>query len=458
MAAHVDPAAGLETARIVSDAVQFKALQAERKLWQEGQDVFAGAEGTVEVRYPNGDVALSFANDEWLRVHPDALDDGAPVQKKGTSAVVSNSAVAINLRATGGSGAPSGVEWMPCGVDPDYVSIAGVVPGIASAEDLKEYTGFVVTHVDGRDMRLHTPEEVERAVQVGACVRGYSSLTLRRAEDVEMMRNMMDEAANPPKPAPAPHGLAVMKYEDAPRLIEQSLPDARSAVRAAEQNLRALQEAVLAQQLELFKFKENVRDQLETSTAAPTPSEPAETPAAGDAQPDRPPVDIAALKAIQPVVPIEGKDDLLTVFRGLNHGKRREGVERALSVLGDPKFEDLEYWDLRNASDDAVKPGLEQVALDIFYFGEPAEAGDENAFKANMIEKLAEFGVHGVVAPTSLKEAGCMYPLLGIPIILPWESAVTLGNLVFEDFGIVQDELPAHGEDQPQKGGGCASQ
>eukprot|EP00756_Hemistasia_phaeocysticola_P012780 Hpha_TRINITY_DN15227_c1_g6::TRINITY_DN15227_c1_g6_i1::g.65235::m.65235 len=58
--------------RVCDSAQQLERLQREGENWKDDQKQFAGQVGTVEVCYPNGDVACSFG-EKWVRLAPAVL-------------------------------------------------------------------------------------------------------------------------------------------------------------------------------------------------------------------------------------------------------------------------------------------------------------------------------------------------------------------------------------------------
>eukprot|EP01064_Diplonema_japonicum_P025646 TRINITY_DN3705_c0_g1_i1.p1 TRINITY_DN3705_c0_g1~~TRINITY_DN3705_c0_g1_i1.p1 ORF type:complete len:417 (+),score=123.83 TRINITY_DN3705_c0_g1_i1:715-1965(+) len=412
-----DPSAQKRKVWIISDKDEFKRLQGPG-LWDEKQEKHLGSAGNVELTYPNGDVAVSFEDGEWLRM------SGATVagrDEKGTS---------LTVRL------PCNTEEVPL----DLVLQGGLVVVAATPEPISDITkGTIITHIDGT--RVHTVEEAVEELRTGAAVRGYCTLTLSPLKAAHVNPTSVPAPAATPDPAQPVSVVTTSMIGSG-----KTYPSARDALKDARERLVDLLQSVSQQKQELEEIERLAREEdanEKKRRAADNPVQP-----------------IGEVVIAKEITSPEG---VMEVFEKLHHGKRRDDVDKQLACLGNPELEDMEFWDLRNSSEE-LKPSMGQVALEVFYFGEMEEAGVPNTFKVNLIEKLASVGVNGAIAPADLKEAGCMYPLIGVPILLPWEDAVRFGNIVFENFGIPREETDGNGDHSSKEpaggggGGGCAQQ
>eukprot|EP01063_Lacrimia_lanifica_P006079 TRINITY_DN13654_c0_g1_i1.p1 TRINITY_DN13654_c0_g1~~TRINITY_DN13654_c0_g1_i1.p1 ORF type:complete len:454 (+),score=174.72 TRINITY_DN13654_c0_g1_i1:56-1417(+) len=441
---YADPVGGSQGARalrVVDDVAQFQERQG--KMWQDKQKRYVGQTGSVELVYPNGDVALCFDDGEWVRVAQAALltADGqqvraapaSPPQAAAAPPVVSSEAAPAAAYAVQLGLAP-GDETGLVYRDVDSAVVEDVVPGSAAAQHGVRPQS-TITHVDHVPVR-HSGA-VEGAIRNGAAVRGYAVL------------NLDATAHAAPVAAPVPTDVHVAEGS--------TLESAEAALAEAERRLQQMQEEVarLRGVVEERKAVAVAPAPVVQAPVAPVADAEAIVDAAEAEEPQAKKKKKKKSKDIPIAVPINDKDDLLRVFEKMDFGKRREGAEKDLAAMGDPSLEDLEFWDLRSCTEDDLEAGLDQVALEMFYFGEIKEAGEPNTFKVNVMDRLAKAGVTGIVAPCALKEAGCMYPLIGIPFTIPWEEAVKFGNLVFEEFGLKQDsKAEAHGDKAKEGTGG----
>ena len=168
------------------------------------------------------------------------------------------------------------------------------------------------------------------------------------------------------------------------------------------------------------------------AAAAPEAEEPADVPP--------PPPD-----ASQPRSAIE-------IFRTGYHGLRREGVDKDLQLAYPGVAEPFTFWDCRPCEVEGRAANPEDVRLDLFFFGE-IKGVDSHRFAAMAVELLKQRG-YKVSISGSIREAGCMYPLIAVPVSLPDAEAQQLGNYVFEHFGKPVQPVRAQAAGPAAGGGG----
>lgn len=162
------------------------------------------------------------------------------------------------------------------------------------------------------------------------------------------------------------------------------------------------------------------------------------------------------------------RTEVYRMFAKVMYGLRREGVDNALAVQCPDVPEPFPFWDVRTPdsfSNVEQHCGVGEICLEAFYFGEFAAVKDQSRFMAVVQYTLeTKVGIRPRT-PLPLREAGCMYPLIACPIIVPELDATDLGEYVFEDFGKPRKQhAPAHKSDDAKAtgigggGGGCAPQ
>lgn len=175
-------------------------------------------------------------------------------------------------------------------------------------------------------------------------------------------------------------------------------------------------------------------------TALPHAGEGADGDGAeGDHAPPPPPPD-----ASQPRSAIE-------IFRTGYHGLRREGVDKDLSLTYPGVAEPFTFWDCRPCEVEGRAANPEDVRLDLFFFGD-IKPVDSHRFSAMAVELLRQRG-YKVSVSGSIREAGCMYPLIAVPVSLPDAEAQQLGHYVFEHFGKPVQPVRAQAAGLPAGGG-----
>ena len=164
------------------------------------------------------------------------------------------------------------------------------------------------------------------------------------------------------------------------------------------------------------------------------------------------PRDVSAVAA--PVGGGNSKDAEKVIFSYKNYlyGQRTEGSDKRFQIQYPSYTDPFEYWDTRLPEGlvPLPPPPPGKVTLEVFFFG-PWEKLDARRF-ATLVEHMlgVQCGVNAVCS-TQAREAGCMYPLVAVPMIMSAEDAISFSNSVFENFGQVQ-ELKAPAPPSAQSG------
>ena len=144
---------------------------------------------------------------------------------------------------------------------------------------------------------------------------------------------------------------------------------------------------------------------------------------------------------------------LCSVFKNLDHGLRREGVDEQLSVRYPGVGEPYVYWDLRLPISMALQNECNsgEICVEVFFFGE-FEVIQPEKFHQLVASTLNTSGVR--VRPVGTpREAGCMYPLVAVPVCMSVADCWSFGDRVFEDFGIpAPAQAPKDRPDQQKTG------
>eukprot|EP00760_Papus_ankaliazontas_P007868 PhM_4_TR13570/c0_g1_i1/m.80297 len=151
---------------------------------------------------------------------------------------------------------------------------------------------------------------------------------------------------------------------------------------------------------------------------------------------------------------------LQDIYRNFRYGPRAEGVEKELALQYPGVEEPYEYWDMRLPESAVQNITGNDIALEMFFFGE-FKLLDSKKFPVLVQQFLgAKFGYRCLV-PVPAREAGCMYPLVAVVIVMDAADAQTLSEKLFVDFGKEQTKHKAAGGSggvQTGKGQGCAQQ
>lgn len=153
------------------------------------------------------------------------------------------------------------------------------------------------------------------------------------------------------------------------------------------------------------------------------------------------------------------------IFEKVLYGMRKEEVDEEFQ-LPYPGMDPLSFWDAR-----IPDPSLQyerycevnEICLELFYFGEFKAVKDHQKLIALVNQTIdSKVGVR-VRVPCWIREAGCMYPLIAVPIVLSEMDAMVLGDRFFEDFGKQRNpKTLAKGTHDPKEAGakssGCTPQ
>jgi hypothetical protein len=125
------------------------------------------------------------------------------------------------------------------------------------------------------------------------------------------------------------------------------------------------------------------------------------------------------------------------IFREFRHGMRKENAEKEFCIEYPGVQDAFQYWDMRLPEDDKHQGActLNEVCFELFFFGEFTMVTDHSKFFAltrRMLEVKA--GVNART-PLPMREAGCMYPLIAVPVVMTEMEGMNLGLLLFDDFG-----------------------
>ena len=470
MSDHIDPAERHVT--ITENVEHLQNVQTASGLWDEAQRAHCGQTAKVEVEYPNGDIAVSFDDGKWLRFNKAAFqtedDTTAPTPTPTTPTTATTSAknvLTITLPLPTDT-ASLGLTFVTSTAVIRCVNITDTTSFFYPARESLQ-AGFTLLQIDG--VRMRCEADVKQALSVAARVRGHCTIKVLDGAEVEGATTTTTSSSS----SSSSSAVEIIGKDHA----GSTLPEAESALDRAKTNLVALKKLVCQQEEGIATIEQVLDVRTRTARAiensrlrAEAAAEEEEAPKPIRRRSSTPELDENGKKKKKKAKKIDiavemDKEGLLSVFEKCQHGKRRDDMDKKLAAMGNPELEDLDFWDLRGSSEE-LPCGEDQVAIEIFYFGEMEETGDPNTFKVHVIDRLRKVGVTGAVAPVPFKEAGCMYPLIGIPMILPWTEALKLGNFVFEDFGVEQSHNAAtHGEksggapgEEGKEGGGCAQQ
>lgn len=125
------------------------------------------------------------------------------------------------------------------------------------------------------------------------------------------------------------------------------------------------------------------------------------------------------------------------IFRDMRHGMRMENVDKTFQLEYPGVEEPFSYWDMRLPENERYQGrcSLNEVCFELFFFGEFKHIKDHDKFCA-LVQRVLEVKA-GVRArlPLPIREAGCMYPLVAVPVIMTEMEGNILGGLLFEEFG-----------------------
>ena len=160
------------------------------------------------------------------------------------------------------------------------------------------------------------------------------------------------------------------------------------------------------------------------------PDAPPVPPPTGGAEDD---ADAGAAAAPPPPPAASAPKTALDIFRTGYHGLRAEGADKAFALSYPGVDDPYTFWDCRPCEVEGRAASPDDIRLDLFFFGDIAKVSSHK-FSAMAVEMLRQRGFK-VDVSGSIREAGCMYPLIAVPISLPDAEAMQLGHAVFEHFG-----------------------
>jgi hypothetical protein len=138
--------------------------------------------------------------------------------------------------------------------------------------------------------------------------------------------------------------------------------------------------------------------------------------------------------------------ELVSVLQNMKHGLRREGVDQELAIKYPTVKEPYAYWDFRLPADHTLQHGCGagNIVVELFFFGE-YDVLDKAKFQQLVVALLDREGVRSK-AVGSVREAGCMYPLVAVPLLVSVVDGWALGRRVFESFGVAPAQNSSAGE------------
>eukprot|EP01061_Rhynchopus_euleeides_P000652 TRINITY_DN10465_c0_g1_i1.p1 TRINITY_DN10465_c0_g1~~TRINITY_DN10465_c0_g1_i1.p1 ORF type:complete len:321 (+),score=126.06 TRINITY_DN10465_c0_g1_i1:34-963(+) len=166
-----------------------------------------------------------------------------------------------------------------------------------------------------------------------------------------------------------------------------------------------------------------------------------------------------------PQKPDETEDDtseVFDIFQKCKYGMRAEDMDSTLAIqVGSGEEGKFDFWDLRLPEDLEMRKRCErskEMVMEIFYFGDIDTVKDEAQFKECVTRKVQEqLGLSIDPMAEKLRDAGCMYPLIALHIIVSHSAARKLGMAIFEHFGTPPPERSKAAGKTGQQGG-CGTQ
>lgn len=130
------------------------------------------------------------------------------------------------------------------------------------------------------------------------------------------------------------------------------------------------------------------------------------------------------------------------IFGNMMYGMRSEEAEDDFGISYPNVAAPYQYWDMRlpeNATyQEMYCQHKHEVCFELFFFGEwEPISNQEGAKRFNaLVQQLLESKL-GIKArtPVQPREAGCMYPLIAVAVVMTETEGMELGERVFEDFG-----------------------
>ncbi|EPY36207.1 hypothetical protein AGDE_07029 [Angomonas deanei] len=157
------------------------------------------------------------------------------------------------------------------------------------------------------------------------------------------------------------------------------------------------------------------------------------------------------------------KTEVYQIFSNVQYGQRKEGVDVKFAIPY-PGVEPFPFWDMRTPDvlhNRDYKVGAGQVCMELFFFGEFNVVKNQQQFLQLVTQVLVQRAGVQPQTPLPIREAGCMYPLIAVPVVLSELDAMELGDIFFENFGEVQSRVPIRGANDANIAGpsaGCSPQ
>jgi hypothetical protein len=155
------------------------------------------------------------------------------------------------------------------------------------------------------------------------------------------------------------------------------------------------------------------------------------------------------------------------IFARSEYGLRREGADNEFAIHYPGVADSFQYWDMRLPENPQFQDELcsvNEVCLELFFFGE-FKLLDSSKFLSLTRQILERKLGLKVRTPKMVREAGCMYPLVAVPIVVTELEGLELGRALLEDFGTApasqfqqQHEQGAAVAGKPTKANGCGQQ
>ena len=143
------------------------------------------------------------------------------------------------------------------------------------------------------------------------------------------------------------------------------------------------------------------------------------------------------------------------IFARSEYGLRKEHAEAEFAIHYPSVADPYQYWDMRLPEKPELQDELcsiNEVCLELFFFGEHKFLVSEKFL--SLVRQLLEtkLGLK-VRTPRPAREAGCMYPLVAVAIVVTELEGTELGHALFEDFGTAP---PSQYAEQHQQSGAVA--
>lgn len=191
-----------------------------------------------------------------------------------------------------------------------------------------------------------------------------------------------------------------------------------------------------------------------------------EDDAAGPERVPQPPHGMPGLAGCEILTYDPKKTTVYQIVSRVQYGPRKEGVDTEFAIQSPGVDAPFPFWDMRTPDpfagiDGQCAPG--EVCLELFYFGDFDAVKDQSGFLLVVRQILQSKAGVRLRTPLPLREAGCLYPLIAVPIVLHEMDAMELGDILFENFGRVEAARPLKGNTDGAEvagsgGLGCAPQ